>query len=85
MLPDREVAGLKCSEVLEDLSNYFDGELERERRTQIEAHVSGCDVCARFGGRFADAVMALQRTLEARTEVDAGVLERLRRRLGAEL
>lgn len=85
MLPEREVAGLKCGEVLEDLSSYFDGELERERRAKIEAHVTGCDVCARFGGRFADSVRALQRALEARTEVDAGVLERLRRRLGAAL
>lgn len=85
MLPDREVGGMRCSEVLTDLSSYFDGELDAARRAQIESHVTGCDVCARFGGRFADAVKALQRELNSRAPADAEVLARLRTRLTREL
>ena len=50
MLPgERLVGGLTCSQVLEALSAYLDGELEGPRRTAIEAHVSDCQNCARFG------------------------------------
>jgi anti-sigma factor RsiW len=85
MLPDREVAGIRCSEVLADLSSYLDGELPAARKAQLEAHVAGCDVCARFGGRFSALVLALKRELNASGAVDADAVARMRRRLTAEL
>jgi anti-sigma factor RsiW len=60
---DRSVAGIRCTEVLADLSDYFDGELTGARKGQIEAHLGGCDWCERFGGDFSAAITALRREL----------------------
>ena len=55
---DREVAGIRCTAVMAELSDYFDRELSADRHAQIEAHVRGCDWCERFGGEFAAVVGA---------------------------
>lgn len=81
MAIERYVAGLRCGEVLAEMSDFLDGELVAARRAQVEAHLRGCDVCERFGGAFSAAIQALklggfQRTVEA-----PAVFERLRIRL----
>lgn len=78
---DREVAGIRCFEVLARLSAYLDGELGPAEVAQIQAHVAGCDTCARFGGRFGEAVRRL-RAAGAEQRLDPAVAERLRARLG---
>ncbi len=85
MAVEREVAGVRCGEVLADLSDYLDGELPAERRAQLEAHLRGCTVCERFGGSFSTAIQALRQeeTVEA-TEVSR-VFSRLRSRLEGEM
>ena len=60
---ERVVAGLRCRDVLADLSAYLDGELPRARVDRIEAHLQGCDWCERFGGDFTRSVEALRRVL----------------------
>lgn len=80
---DRSVAGIRCTEVLADLSDYFDGELTSERRTQIEAHLYGCDWCERFGGDFSAAIVALRREL-ATAPPDPQLHRRLMERLEQE-
>ncbi|MCB9383428.1 MAG: zf-HC2 domain-containing protein [Bryobacterales bacterium] len=78
MIPEqREVAGLYCFEVLEKLSDYLDGELEPGERQRLEAHVSGCDWCARFGGEMAGLVQALRIRLGEPEPLDAEMLERI--------
>ena len=77
---ERAVAGVRCGQVLAELTDYLDGDLTPERRERIEAHVRGCDHCARFGGVFSATVAALRASLDAR-ELDSGV----RSRLGAAL
>ena len=67
MADDREVAGIRCSEVLARLSAYLDGELD-------DAEVE------RFGGKFADAVSRL-REEALPEEVPPEVSQRLRRAL----
>lgn len=62
---DRVVAGLRCTQVLDDLSDYFDGDLPPERVARIDAHLAGCDWCERFGGDFAGAITALRERLAA--------------------
>lgn len=78
---DREVAGLRCRDVLEHLSDYVDGELPPHLRHQVDGHLRGCDRCERFGGRFAEVVGTLRRDLSAAealtTEVEARLLNRL--------
>ena len=80
---DRSVAGVRCTEVLDDLSDYLDGELAPERVRQIEAHLMGCDWCERFGGDFADAITALRARLATPppppTDVHGRLMERLAR------
>ncbi len=82
---ERLIAGLRCSEVLADLSDYFDDQLPPERRAQLESHLRGCAVCERFGGRFSAAVTALRRTLTEPEPLDEGAAARLRERLRREL
>lgn len=75
MKGERIVAGLRCGEVLEQLSEYLDGRLGAEQRERIEAHVAGCTTCARFGGQFAAVVTALRTHGPAR--VDPIALQRV--------
>ncbi len=62
---ERTVAGLSCSEVLERLSAYVDGELSAAERAHIDEHLQGCDACTRFGGEFGTLVKALRTQLGA--------------------
>ena len=78
---DREVAGVRCTEVLDDLSAYLDGELSTARVARIEAHLRGCDWCERFGGRFAEAVTELRRRLGEPAPLPPGLHHRLMERL----
>jgi anti-sigma factor RsiW len=81
MPTEREVAGLRCGEVLALLSDYLDGDLDTAAREKVEGHVRGCDQCARFGGRFAAVVTALRQRLAPLPPVDDGVAVRLAERL----
>lgn len=79
MKGERRVAGLLCSEVLAELSDYMDGSLDVARVAAIEAHVRGCSVCEAFGGAFGRAIGALRRRLRAE-DASSEVLERLVKR-----
>jgi anti-sigma factor (TIGR02949 family) len=63
---EKIVAGLACSEVLDRLSEYLDDELPPDARAQLEAHLRGCEGCARFGGELAATVRALKAHLRDR-------------------
>lgn len=79
---DRSVAGIRCTEVLDDLSDYLDGELSVERVRRIEDHLRGCNWCERFGGDFTAAITSLRARLGAAPEPPADVHDRLMARLG---
>lgn len=74
---EKSVGGLRCSQVLERLSDYLDGELEAADRAQVEAHLSGCDACTAFGGEFTSVVRALHARLGADDEVSPEAAARL--------
>jgi len=57
------VAGIRCREVLDDLSEYLDGSLSPMRVAELQAHLAGCDRCARFGGEVSQTIAALRATL----------------------
>lgn len=80
---ERIVGGLSCSEVLADLSRLLDGELPEAEASRLRGHVAGCDVCERFGTRFAGVVRGLREGLREPDPVEAGVAERLRARMAA--
>ena len=78
MRDERNVGGLTCSQVLERLSDYLDGDVDPELRAKIEEHLRGCEGCARFGGELAATVQALRANLLATPRMPARVQERLR-------
>jgi anti-sigma factor RsiW len=82
---DHEVAGIRCREVLAELSDYLDGELADERVEQINAHLRGCDNCARFGGRFQAVFTAIREVLAEPAPLDDDVQRSLHDSLRREI
>jgi predicted anti-sigma-YlaC factor YlaD len=78
---EREVAGLRCSQVLEVLSDYLDEDLDANRRAQVEEHLRGCDWCAQFGTTVGETVRVLRVQLGAEEQLPADVAARLRDQL----
>lgn len=65
MNPQIPPGGLRCSEVLERLSEFLDGGLPIVERRAIEAHVASCPDCTRFGGVFAVSLARLRDELHS--------------------
>ncbi len=86
---DREVAGIRCTQVLELLSDYVDGQLDAVQLDRIRSHLRGCDWCEKFGGEFAAAVAALRTGAstapDAAAPADPALRRRLDERLGREI
>jgi RNA polymerase sigma-70 factor (ECF subfamily) len=77
-LNQRDVGGLSCSAVLARLGDYVDGDLAPAETRRVDAHLRGCGVCERFGGRYARTVRAVRAGLGAPPVVDEAQLERIR-------
>lgn len=73
MAEDREVAGIRCMQVLAKLDDYVADELSPDAREQVDDHLRGCDWCTSFGGRYGALVTTLREDLldEPQTESDA--------------
>ena len=80
-MTERTVAGLRCSEVLAQLSDYLDGELEVSDTKRIEEHLLGCPNCERFGDNFGSMVVSLRRASNGTDPVDSKLVSRLLRQL----
>lgn len=63
MARDREIAGIRCMEVLEVLDDYVDDTLDEQTREQVETHLTHCDWCATFGGRYTETIRQLRSQL----------------------
>ncbi len=61
-MPDSLIAGVRCSEVLAELSDFLDGQLEMARTETLQAHVIKCDACERFGADVRAALDLLRET-----------------------
>lgn len=82
MAHDRDVAGIRCSAVLDRLPDYLEDELSPADRAQVEAHLRGCSWCESFGGAYASLVATLREQLATAEAPDADTQRRLRERLG---
>jgi anti-sigma factor RsiW len=80
-MTERIVAGLRCSEVLAQLSDYIDGELGTSEVEPIEEHLLGCPDCERFGKNFGSMVVSLRRKPDTPESVDSKLVSRLLARL----
>jgi predicted anti-sigma-YlaC factor YlaD len=78
---ERTVGGMSCGEVLAVLSDYVDGTIDSLTLSRVDAHLRGCDWCEQFGGRFADVVETLRRSLRNAEPLPREVASRLRDRL----
>lgn len=78
---DRMVAGIRCREVLADLSDYIDGLLPEDRVAQINEHLRGCDWCERFGGEFSAIIKIFRQALREPEPISEDVERRLRERV----
>ncbi len=74
---ERTVAGLRCSEVLAQLSDYVDGELDASQVERVETHLLGCPSCERFGKNFGSMVVALRNEAADSDSVDPKLVSRL--------
>lgn len=68
----------ECTDVLEVLSDFVDGEVSDEIRLLVGDHLAGCNRCERFGGAFGEMLAAVRKQLGVPEPVDAGIQERLR-------
>lgn len=78
---ERTVGGLRCSQVLAGLSHYIDGDLSASEVDAVEAHLRGCSVCERFGGRFSRLVHEARSALGATAAIDPVVVDQILSRL----
>ena len=76
-MKDRTVAGIRCSGVLEHLSEYVDGDLDVAAVEKIEKHLLGCPNCEHFGRNFGSMVVSLRRESEQSEPVRVDVMARL--------
>ncbi len=76
-MTERTVGGLRCSEVLAQLSDYLDGELAKPEVERIEEHLLGCPNCERFGDNFGSMVVSLQRQSDRSEAFDSDLVSRL--------
>lgn len=37
---------MNCKQVIQEISNYIDGELDASMQREIKVHLKGCDECA---------------------------------------
>lgn len=75
------VAGMRCGEVLEVLSEFLDGELNRKDSEAVVGHLRGCDWCERFGGSFSSLIAEFRQSLAAADMLEPDVESRLLHRL----
>ncbi|MGB5349865.1 MAG: zf-HC2 domain-containing protein [Polyangiales bacterium] len=76
-MKERNVGGLRCSEVLAVLSEYVDGELTDSVVGKVESHLLGCPDCERFGQNFGAMVVSLRKESEQSPEAELDVMARL--------
>lgn len=81
---ERMLAGVRCGEVLAELSEFLDGHLNPARMRQLQEHVRACDLCQKFGSEFSAAVHGLRASLREPV-LEAETAKRLRLRLKREI
>ncbi len=75
------IAGIRCREVLADLSEFVDGALSSTRIVALQAHLAECDRCTRFGGDVVRLLTALRAGLSAPPLLSHESSQRLHARL----
>ncbi len=71
---------ISCRELVEVVTDYLEGKLERDERTRFETHLCFCPPCRTYLAQIRDTVRASGRLTEARIPPDAreGLLQAFR-------
>ncbi|MEL7369186.1 MAG: zf-HC2 domain-containing protein [Myxococcota bacterium] len=77
-MTQRSDGGIRCAEVLANLSDYIDGDLDSDTVNRIEAHLSSCTNCEQFGHNFGRMVVSLK-SMKEPDDVDESLLARIGR------
>lgn len=85
MAKDRNIGGLLCSQILENLSEYVDGNLDQKTIEAVRLHLSDCQWCEEFGGSFAQLVSVVRIQLNTDNGLSDSVSVRLNHALRAAL
>ena len=56
-----QVEKLSCQELVELVTDYFEGALSPDERARFEAHVSGCGGCTRYVEQMRATIVAVGR------------------------
>ncbi len=59
ILRRRRDPGLSCQELVELVTDYFEGALSDADRTRFDAHISGCDACTIYVQQMRDMLVVL--------------------------
>jgi len=84
-LDEHHIIEISCEHVIQEISNYIDGEITPELRSRIEEHIGGCRHCAAIldGATNTLRLIADGRAFDGLFDLPPGFSERLRQRLAA--
>ena len=81
----QDIIEIRCEHVIQEISNYIDGEITSELRARMKEHIRGCKHCAAVldGTTNTLRLLADGRAFGHLFELPAGFSERLQLRLAA--
>jgi hypothetical protein len=84
-LSEQDIIEIGCEHVIQEISNYIDGEITPELRARMDEHIHGCKHCAAVldGTSNTLRLLADGRTFGYLFDLPIGFSERLRLRLAA--
>ncbi len=82
-MDEHHIIEISCEHVIQEISNYIDGEITPELRSRIEEHIRGCRHCAAVldGTTNTLRLIADGRAFDGLFDLPPGFSERLRQRL----
>ncbi len=82
-MDERHIIEIGCEHVIQEISNYIDGEITPELRVRMEEHIRGCKHCAAVLDGTTNTLRLIGdgRAFDGLFELPAGFSERLRQRL----
>jgi predicted anti-sigma-YlaC factor YlaD len=84
-LNQQHIIEISCEHVIQEISNYIDGEVTPELRARMEEHIRGCKHCTAVLDGTANTLRLIAdgRAFDSLFELPPGFSERLRLRLSA--
>ena len=66
---------MNCQELVELITEYFEGELSEHDREQLEAHLADCDDCTTYVAQMRETISLVN--TQTADSVDAATVEQL--------